>query len=292
MIARVKKPIKKWLAHIVYEMHHRHLLPNKIKVLSVEETLEVLLHTNKSMVRFGDGELVMISGRNIIFQTAAPEITEGLRRIIGYQYDDLIVTLPDIFDDLNIYVPASKAFWEDHLLFFRRAYYKYCNTNKCYYNTSVSRGYVTFVDKSKSGEGFEKFRQVFANKNLIMVEGCTAHNGVGNDLFSLASSVRRIVCPSSNAYRVRDRILEECLKFDKNNLFLVALGVTAKALVEELFLKGYRVIDIGNLDMEYEWYLRKASQKEPLEKHKIVGVEANKKAGYDEYLDQVVCYIE
>lgn len=292
MITRIKKPVKQCLAHLAYEMHRHNLLPNRLKVLSVDETLDVLLNTEKSMVRFGDSDLVMISGRNTIFQTAAPEITEGLRRIIGYQYEDLIVTLPDIFGDLDIYLPASKAFWEDHLFFFRKAYYKYCNTDKPYYNTSVSRGYVTFVDKSRSGNWFEKFRHVFEGKELVMVEGCTAHNGVGNDLFSLAASVERIVCPSRNAYRVRDRILEECLKFKKDKLFLFALGVTAKALVEEMFLQGYRVIDIGNLDMEYEWYLRKAEKKEPIPKHSVVGMEANRQAGYDDYLAQVVCYIE
>ena len=292
VIMQIKKPVKKWLARFVYEMHRHNLLPNRLKVLSVDETLDVLLNTNKSMVRFGDSDLVMISGRNTIFQTAAPEITEGLRRIIGYQYEDLIVTIPDIFDDLDIYLPASKAFWQDHLLFFRKAYYKYCNTNKAYYNTTVSRGYVTLADKSRSGGWFEKFRHVFSGKDLVMVEGCTAHNGVGNDLFAEAASVQRIVCPSSNAYRVRDRILEECLKFDRDKLFLFALGVTAKALVEEMFLKGYRVIDIGNLDMEYEWFLRKTVKKEPISKHSIVGEEGNRKAGYEEYLSQIVCYIE
>ena len=292
VIMQIKKPVKEWLARFVYEMHRHNLLPNRLKVLSVDETLDVLLNTNKSMVRFGDSDLVMISGRNTIFQTAAPEITEGLRRIIGYQYEDLIVTIPDIFDDLNIYLPSSKAFWEDHLLVFRKAYYKYCNTNKAYYNTTVSRGYVTLADKSRSGGWFEKFRHVFSGKDLVMVEGCTAHNGVGNDLFAEAASVQRIVCPSSNAYRVRDRILEECLKFDRDKLFLFALGVPAKALVEEMFLAGYRVIDIGNLDMEYEWFLRKAVKKEPIPKHSIVGEEANRKAGYEEYLSQIVCYIE
>ena len=292
VIMQIKKPVKEWLARFVYELHRRNLLPNRLKVLSVDETLDVLLNTNKSMVRFGDSDLVMISGRNTIFQTAALEITEGLRRIIGYQYEDLIVTIPDIFDDLDIYLPASKAFWQDHLLFFRKAYYKYCNTNKAYYNTTVSRGYVTLADKSRSGGWFEKFRHVFSGKDLVMVEGCTAHNGVGNDLFAEAASVQRIVCPSSNAYRVRDRILEECLKFDQDKLFLFALGVTAKALVEEMFLRGYRVIDIGNLDMEYEWFLRKATKKEPIPKHSIVGEEANRKAGYEEYLSQIVCYIE
>ena len=66
VIMQIKKPVKKWLARFVYEMHRHNLLPNRLKVLSVDETLDVLLNTNKSMVRFGDSDLVMISRRNKI----------------------------------------------------------------------------------------------------------------------------------------------------------------------------------------------------------------------------------
>ena len=72
---------------------------------------------------------------------------------------------------------------------------------------------------------------------------------------------------------------------------------TAKVLfrvhcVLELFRKGYRVLDIGNMDLEYEWYVRGAAGKIPLNKHDIVGEEANRKAAvhnreYAEYLGQV-----
>lgn len=292
MIQQIKKPVKKWIAVLVYKLHTKNLLPNKIKVFTVDETLDVLLSTNKSMVRFGDSDIVMISGRNTIFQTAAPEISEGLKRIIAYKYDDLIVTIPDIFDNLDIYLPDSKLFWQDHLLFFRKVYYKYCNINKIYYNTSVSRGYVTYADKSNSGRWFEKMKSVFENKELVVVEGCTTHNGVGNDLFNKAKTVRRIICPSRNAYSVRDKILEECLKYGKEKMFVFSLGITAKALVEELFLQGYRVLDIGNLDMEYEWFLNNAQKKELIFKHQVIGKEANQAAGYDSYLKQIACYIE
>lgn len=292
MIEKIKKPVKECLASMVYGLHRCQILPNRIKVCSVDETLDVLLNTEKSMVRFGDGEIVVLSGRNIYFQTSSPEIADGLKRILGYQYDDLIVTLPDIFENLNIYVPASRKFWQDHLLFFRKVYNRYCNKDKKYYNTSVSRGYITYEDKSDSERWFGRFREVFRGRELVVVEGCTTHNGVGNNLFEYASSVERIVCPSRNAYSVREKILEECLKQSKDKLFLFSLGITAKGLVEELFLKGYRVLDIGNLDMEYEWFLQKADRKVPLAKHSVVGEETNRQAGYTEYLDQIICSIE
>ena len=58
-------------------------------------------------------------------------------------------------------------------------------------------------------------------------------------------------------------------------------------MTEKLFLDGYRVLDIGNLDMEYEWYLHQDRYKEKIPKHEITGEEANKSAGYHEYLAQI-----
>lgn len=288
MIQQIKNPIKRMLASLVYAVYKSGIKKNRIKVHSVDETLDVLLNTEKSMVRFGDGEIVVLSGKNIFFQTSSKEISNGLKRIIQYQYDDLIVTLPDIFENLDIYVPESRLFWKDHLLFFRKVYNKFCNLNRIYYNTSVSRCYVTLVDKRLCAGWFEKFRKVFKDKKLVVIEGYTTHNGVGNNLFEYAVSIDRIICPSRNAYAVREQIKEKCLEYEKDRLFLFSLGITAKGLVEELFLLGYRVLDIGNLDMEYEWFLNNVCKKVPLYKHQIVGEKENKEAGYDKYLEQIV----
>lgn len=63
----------------------------------------------------------------------------------------------------------------------------------------------------------------------------------------------------------------------EGSFVLLSLGVTAKFLAEDLYREGYRVIDIGNLDMEYEWFLQGTYDKVPVEKHKITGEEENKK---------------
>ena len=97
----------------------------------------------------------------------------------------------------------------------------------------------------------------------------------------------RILCPSENAVDLLDEIESACLKQSKDALYLLSVGPTAKLIADDLFRTGRRVIDIGNLDMEYEWFLRKAADKVKLEKHKIVGEEANRQAGYDTYWDEV-----
>ena len=42
---------------------------------------------------------------------------------------------------------------------------------------------------------------------------------------------------------------------------MIALGSTATVLAFDLAKAGYQSIDIGNIDIEYEWYLRGAIKK-------------------------------
>ena len=86
------------------------------------------------------------------------------------------------------------------------------------------------------------------------------------------------------------------MQYGKDRMFLLSVGVAAKFLAVELFRKGYRVLDIGNMDLEYEWFVRGAAGKIPLNKHDITGEEANRKAAvhhkeYAEYLGQVKCWL-
>ena len=287
----MKRIIKDTIAAIAYFLHEKRILPNRIRVHTIDETIDELLSTQKSMVRFGDGEIVMIKGKDLMLQKASPEIVEGLAKILAYTYDDLIVTIPGIFDTLSDHHRDSRQFWRDHLLFCRKTYEKYCNPNRVYYSTFVSRCYYYAADRSGCGAWFAKIRKIWENKNIVVVEGIRTHNGVGNDLLDTAASIERILCPPSDAYGALPAIIDACTAYDKDRLFLLSVGVAAKFLAVELFQRGYRVLDIGNLDMEYEWYVRRSPGKCKIEKHEVTGEEANRAAGYEAYLEQVKVYI-
>ncbi len=287
----MKQRIKDILAALVYLLYEKGILHNRIRVHDIDETIDELLRTEKSMVRFGDGEIVMIKGVDLMLQQASPEIGEGLAEILGYPYDDLLVTIPDIFRTLSDHHRASRRFWRDHLLFCRKTYERYCNPERIYYSTFVSRCYYFGRDRSRCDGWFAKIRKIWENKEIVIVEGTRTHNGVGNDLFDSAAGIERIICPPRDAYGALPAILEECRRCDKDRLFLLSVGVAAKFLAVSLFREGYRVLDIGNLDMEYEWYVRKVPDKVSLEKHDVVGEEANRAAGYHEYLAQVRAWL-
>lgn len=283
----MKQRAKDILAAIAYFLYEKGILHNRIKVRNIDETIDELLRTEKSMVRFGDGEIVMIKGGDLMLQKASPEIAEGLRKILAYPDEKLMVTIPDIFETLSDHHGASRQFWKDHLLFCRKTYEKYCDPDRAYYSTFVSRGYYYAKDRSGCSAQFAKIRKIWENRDVVVVEGERTHNGVGNDLLDTARSIERIICPPSDAYRAVPAILDACTAYGKDRLFLLSVGVAAKFLTVELFEQGYRVLDIGNLDMEYEWFVRRAPGKMKLEKYDCVSEEANREAGYTAYLEQI-----
>ena len=287
----MKEKIKKWICEIIYQLYRHHILNNKLEVASIEETIAVLQNSDKSIVRYGDAEIRMVEGHSVEFQKYDAVLAERLQNILQFNNDKLLVGIPDIFSSLEMYTDRSKQFWKEHLLFSRRTYEKYCNKNKKYYNAFISRMYYIFEDKKQCEIWFQNMKQIWENKEILVVEGEVSHNGVGNDLFDNAKKIERIICPSRNAFFSYAKILNACLMFPKETLILSSIGNTAKVLAQDLVEAGYRVIDIGNLDMEYEWFLKRVEEKSLVLKHKITGVEANQKAGYYEYLEQVKIWI-
>ena len=284
---------KNCVAAVAYSMYQHHILHMKheIHVMTVEETIDALLHSEKSLVRFGDGEFAMMRGVNLVLQKSDAALTGKMQEILRNEDPELIVTIPEIFDGLSMYRKQSRTFWKDHLLFCRKLYDQYCISELPYGSTSFSRPYITASEgeKKKCVYYFRQIREIWKDRKLFVVEVAATHNGVGNDLLSEAESVRRLICPPRNAYDHMAEITVTALKLiQPDEMVLVSLGPAAKPLVMELHQKDIRVLDIGNLDKEYEWFLMKADDKCALPKNEILGRQANVEAGYTEYLDQIV----
>jgi len=95
----------------------------------------------------------------------------------------------------------------------------------------------------------------------LIIEGEKSRLGVGNDLFNNAKSIKRILCPAVNAFNVYDKIISEAKKIDQSILILLAIGPTSTILAYDLYKLGYQAIDVGHIDIEYEWFLRKAKKR-------------------------------
>ena len=117
--------------------------------------------------------------------------------------------------------------------------------------------------------------------------------GVGNDLLDNAKTIKRILGPSKQAFDKYDEILEEAKKTDKSSLILLALGPAATCLAYDLHKLGFQAVDIGHVDVEYEWYRMKAKKKMPVKNKMVHEAVVNEKDELNdsEYENQIIAKI-
>ncbi|HEY8399419.1 MAG TPA: GT-D fold domain-containing glycosyltransferase, partial [Flavihumibacter sp.] len=232
------------------------------KVLSIDETLDFLIEKRASISRFGDGELLYIIDRiNLPFQKQDDRLRNKMIEALNVEVDNLIVGFPIGYYSIDNLLPESKDTWRSQIAWIYPRLRKYLPKNRTFYNSSMTRPYAHYADKSISKGYFEKLRRIWDDREIILIEGEKSRLGVGNDLFANASSLVRVLAPKHNAFSRYDDIIDYVKTQDQSKLILIALGPTATAMSYDLAKMGFQAIDIGNVDIEYEWYLQGATTK-------------------------------
>lgn len=130
--------------------------------------------------------------------------------------------------------------------------------NRIYSDTYVTRPYVVYKDMFTEAprKRFEALKQIWKDKRVIVVEGAQTRLGVGNDLLKQAKDVKRIIAPPTSSFDRYDEIYKECLNIGNSaDLFLLAIGPSSGVLAYDLALQSYQAVDVGHIDLEYEWFL-------------------------------------
>ena len=237
-----------------------------LQIVSPESTLDEIIKYNKSISRFGDGEFSLIFGISIGFQNANKLLSKKLKNVLESNEDGLLIGLPNSLriEFLDKLIESSKIFWFN---FIERNKFilTLLNKNKIYYSSFISRFYLFYKDKSGVPNYIKKLKKIWEKKDILIIEGEKTRLGIGNELFNNTNSIRRIICPAINAFKLYNKILNETLKVEKKKLILLAIGPTSTVLAYDLYKAGYQVIDIGHVDIEYEWYLKNATSKIKIE---------------------------
>lgn len=231
-----------------------------VKIIPIEETVDKLVNERASMARFGDGEFAIMQGiKRQPFQEVDKKLVMSLREVIQVEMEDFLIAVADNYGSLERYNEDGRQEIRCYMTAQTREQHRqFLDLNRAYHNTYISRPYALFADNMTDAprKRFDNLRRIWDKRDVIFVEGAQTRLGVGNDLFNNAKSIHRIVAPATNSFRCYDEILEAALKYaEKDILFLIALGPTAGVLAYDLYKAGYQAIDIGHLDMEYEWYL-------------------------------------
>ena len=239
---------------------------SKIHIMEDSETLKLLINTNKSLARFGDGEVSWIYGdsKGHFGQENSYKLSTRLLEVIQSDDDNLLIGIPSYFSEMKEFNSEFKKARAAHLAQYEDRWLDLLHDDKTYCDSLITRVYngrkkdLDFFDK------FNSWKKVWDKKNILIVEGQKTRFGVGNDLLSNSLSIKRIIAPAENAFSKYDDILQAIVRIEFDGLVLLALGPTATVLAYDLAKNNIQAIDIGHLDIEYEWFKHHANKKTPI----------------------------
>lgn len=255
-----------FLKHTVDKM----LDEKNIKFVNNNELIELIINNKISLSRYGDGEFgcMLEKQKDIYFQKSSVKLREKLLKAFNSNNKNLYIGIPGIFNknNLNKYKFSSRVYW-----------YKFMNENfkeisqlidckKIYADSLITRCYIDLNKEHKKNNNFVELKKIWNDKEVVIIEGSKTKMGIGNDLFSNAKKIERIICPAKNAFDSYDKIIQAAKRFCKNKITIIALGPTASVLSYDLSMLNkediiYQALDLGHLDIEYEWFLNNCKNK-------------------------------
>ena len=231
-------------------------------VKGIEETIDKIINDKVSVSRYGDGEMKLINNKDISFQKATPFVRDKLITTLSSDEKGHIVCVCDVFGrTIN---SSNPDFWKEMLYRYRRIMYKNMIQGKVYYHAGITRPYIGNKNQEESMRCINKIKNIWNGRDVLLIEGVYSRVGVGNDLLDNAKSVKRILGPEREAFSKYNEILEKAMEFDRDTLVLLALGPCATAMAYDLHKLGFQAVDIGHIDIEYEWTLAGSQGKDKI----------------------------
>lgn len=223
---------------------------------SDEEAVDRIVNERCSLIRFGDGEFEIMAGKERApFQKCEKILSDRLQEVIQCRQDNILIALANNYGSIDGYPDKDKDGIREYMTEDVRAFHaSLLDYGRVYYDAYMFKCYFQSKDREDAKRRYDLVKKIWKDRDIVLIEGAETRTGQGNDLLDNARSIRRILCPTQNAYGRYQDILEEAEKVAPDKLILCALGPAGKVLAYDLILSGYQVVDIGQIDMEYEWY--------------------------------------
>lgn len=235
------------------------LLDNKIyipTILDPNSSLDLILKTGKSFIRTGDGEISIMLGLDQPFQKYEPELDKGLRKILSCDNKNFLVGING-----NFYLKGSQTcfspYFRRRAYDYRQFYAKLTNPNVTYLNSSFTAYIFGEHGSQKNIERYNKWKQAFKNKKLIVVCGKGILDKLSYNIFELAYSTIYIYGPKINAWDEHEKLISKIKDIATNEHIIVfILGMAGKVIISELAEHGYTCWDVGHLAKYYDAFMK------------------------------------
>ncbi|MCQ2514700.1 MAG: SP_1767 family glycosyltransferase [Ruminococcus sp.] len=264
----LKRLLVKWYEFFDEKIKYINIVANyRLNIWNSKKTINYIIKNNCSISRYGDGEINTILGESYMsFQKQSDLLAEKLTRIVeNGSNDKLLVCMPRYFNNTSGCNKRAKNYWKRWRFDSQEKIYNYITSiapkNAYYGDSEITRPYMDYKNDRNAKVIFPLLKKLWDNRDIIILEGTQSRLGVGNDLFDNAKSIKRILAPAKNASEKYDEIFDTTLKLWNGELLLIALGPTATALAADFSEKNIQALDIGHIDIEYEWFLSGAKTK-------------------------------
>lgn len=245
----------------------RHWFNNAIvpPIHDVTKTVDMLIETEKSFSRFGDGEFKLMTepDKNHCFQRNSVELAEKLKSILASVSDSVEVGINRIYfykDGIEL------PYIEDFLV--NKGYAKlmvskgYCGYLKRdhYYDSVFSIPYHHYaLDRTFFDSYFDKVKKIWEGRNVYLITGDSEIMNYDFNIFAeSAKKVNLVEISKTDAFEYSDRIRRYVKGLGvskKNDLLLFVCGLAGTTLSYDMAVEdGYRCIDVGHIAKEYNAY--------------------------------------
>ena len=228
----------------------------KPEILDDADTIDRLLTSPKSFVRFGDGELEILLGHSIPFQKWEERLAKILKEALASDGEHCLIGLPDYYH-LDTNVGETALYWFLSVApRYRDLIGKLANHDHAYISTNFTIPYINQknVDREAMDTRYEKIQNLFLGRDVVIFAGDRVFGKLSYNVFERARSVKKVICPSQNAFACYDQILAMARQFPMETTLCFILGPTATAAAFDLSKEGRIAWDVGHLAKDYDAY--------------------------------------
>lgn len=218
--------------------------------LDNHQIIRKIIKEKKSLIRWGDGESKIVSGKSIKFQKHSLELETKLRIIIEDYSDNSHYLLGLPKKGLNTTVSNLFKIPEKSKLI-HRSIFTWYKSRYLFRKMRNKQFFDAFFFRDKIIRKID-FNQIIQNKNIIYV---SSQKKQIQNLKKITSKsyfieIDEVDCFDSIgliAQKISKMISKENIS-KKDTIILVSAGPAAKVFIYEMSKKGYQLIDIGSFD--------------------------------------------
>jgi hypothetical protein len=243
-----------YFSNLIYNfiLEHYPKLDNTCIVLDPIRSLEYIINTKKSLSRFGDGELIIAEGNDMVYEKAITFQKDSIE-ILKNTNDNCFIGICDVF-----YEPSFK-YWKEHESKFWNSkvwikrYFNFCPKQKIYLSAQVSRPQHYSYNCDDNITLFNHLdyltlkQQIYLNKKILCIQNITYLNNYYQNILYAASTIDYFIIQSTNASCDMDEIISYVItNKNKYELILLFAGPMASYLSNLFSTHDIQAIDLGS----------------------------------------------